>query len=142
MSPAAQSAKQHLEDLLTFFGVNTTVQVSENGETIELMVDTDDGGHLIGHRGETLAAIQHLMNMIMRQESEERLYIHVDIGGYRRARLDKLEAQARELAQQVILPPMNPAERRHIHSLLSDNESVTTESRGEGTGRRLVIKKR
>jgi spoIIIJ-associated protein len=144
-----QDAKQALEDLLTFFGVNTTVQASAGEEdSILLSVDSDLSGFLIGHRGDTLAALQHLVNMIMRAKTRERVYVHIDIGGYRAARLERLEAKAQEIAdrvessgQEVVLPPMNPAERRHVHSLLSERSGVTTESRGEGNHRRLVIKK-
>jgi spoIIIJ-associated protein len=149
VSPAAEQAKQHLENLLTFFGVNTTVEVSEADSSIDLSVEADISGRLIGHKGETLAALQHMINMIMRAQLPERTYIHVDIGGYRKAQLERLGVRAQELAQQVIdsgeeamLPPLNAAERRHVHALLSDHERVVTESRGEGRDRRLVIKPR
>lgn len=151
MTPVAESAKKHLEDILTFFGVNTDVEaeVSEDGETINLSVEPESGGHLIGHRGETLAALQHMLNMLIRRQTEERVYVHIDIGGYRKARLEKLEAQANEAAARIAesgeeetLPQMNPAERRHIHSYLNDHDLVETESRGEGKGRRLVVKKK
>jgi spoIIIJ-associated protein len=142
-------AKQTLEELLTFFGVNTSVE-AEAGEddSINLSVDSELSGFLIGHRGETLAALQHMVNMIMRGRTRERMYVHIDVGGYRRARLERLEAKAEELArrveesgEEVTLPPMTPAERRHLHSLLSDRAGVTTESRGEGNRRRLIIKR-
>jgi spoIIIJ-associated protein len=149
MRPITESAKKHLEDLLTFFGVNTSVDAHQQDDRIELFVDADDSGHLIGHRGETLSSLQHILNMIIRRETDERVYVHIDIGGYRKARLERLEARTHEVVtkvagdgEEVMLPPMTPAERRHIHSLLSDHESVVTESRGEGTRRRLVIKKR
>jgi spoIIIJ-associated protein len=149
VSPAAEQAKQHLENLLTFFGVNTTVAVEENGNTIDLSVDADVSGRLIGHKGDNLAALQHIVNMMMRAQLSERTYIHVDIGGYRKAQLERLGARAQELADQVIetgeeamLPSLNAAERRHVHSLLAEHERVTTESRGDGRERRLVIKLR
>lgn len=147
MSTVRDSAKQHLEDLLTFFEVNTTVEASQEGDTILLSVDSDLSGHIIGHRGETLAALQHLVNMMVRKESDERVYVHVDVGGYRKARLERLEIKAKKIASQVrdqqrevILPPMTPAERRHVHSILSEVEGVVTESRGEGSRRRLVVR--
>jgi spoIIIJ-associated protein len=141
------TAKQRLEDLLSFFEVNVAVTATHSEDTIDLSVDSEAGGRLIGHRGETLAAIQHIMNMMIRRETTERVYVHVDIGGYREARLTKLEEQAREAADQVRsegvevpLPMMSAAERRHIHSKLGELEGITTESRGEGSHRRLVIK--
>ena len=142
-----ESARQHLSDLLSFFEINADVRAELNEDTIKLSVETDTGGRLIGHRGETLAALQHIMNMMIRHQTTERVYVHVDIGGYRQARLEKLEEQAREAVEQVktegeevTLPMMSPAERRHIHAMLTDVEGVTSESRGEGNRRRLVVK--
>jgi spoIIIJ-associated protein len=139
--------KRYLEDLLSFFEVNAEVEAKASEDTITLAVAAEGGGRLIGHRGESLAALQHLVNMMVRQRTRERIYVHVDIGGYRQARLAKLEEQAREVAQRVreegaeaSLPLMSAAERRHIHAALTDEPGVTTESQGEGNRRRLVIK--
>ncbi|TAK89105.1 KH domain-containing protein [Patescibacteria group bacterium] len=144
---APEFARQRLEDLLTFFGVNTEVKVSTNDNTIELSLDSDLSGTLIGHRGETLLALQHMVNMLVRTEYPERWYVHVDIGGYRQARMERLEAKAVKIAErvvesgkEVVLPPMTAAERRHVHSALADREGVVTESRGDGNRRRLVIR--
>ena len=144
-----QDAKQTLEDLLTFFGVNTTVDAEAGDDnSINLSVTSDLSRFLIGHRGEMLAALQHMVNMIMRGKTRERVYVHIDVGGYRAARMERLEAKAEEIAmrvlesgQEVILPPMNAAERRHVHAYLADRDGVATESRGEGNRRRLVVKK-
>ncbi len=141
-----ESARQHLSDLLSFFEINAEVAAESSEDTITLSVDTDDGGRLIGHRGESLGALQHIMNMMIRRQTDERVYVHVDIGGYVQARLKKLEEQAMEAVEQVresgeeaTLPMMSAAERRHVHSLLADVEGVASESRGEGNRRRLVI---
>lgn len=143
---AAQTTKQ-LEDLLSFFGVNAKVESETTEDTLKLTVDTDASGHLIGHRGEVLGALQHVLNMMVRRHTRERVYVHVDISGYRQARLEKLEEQAREAADkvraeggEVSLPHMSPAERRHIHSFVGELEGVSSESRGEGNRRRLVVK--
>lgn len=141
-------AKQNLEDLLTFFGVNTTVEAEGEDDTIKLSVESDLSGRLIGHRGETLASLQHLVNMMVRRQTTERVFVHIDVGGYREARLERLGAKAEQIAEkvaesgrEVMLPPMNAAERRHVHSLLAERGDVETESRGEGRDRRLVIRK-
>lgn len=140
-------SKKRLEDLLSFFEINAEVEARTEDDTIELSVEAEGGGRLIGHRGEVLAAIQHILNMMIRRETTERVYVHVDISGYRQARLKKLETQAMEAAGQVReegterpLPMMSAAERRHIHSFMANVEGVTTESRGEGSRRRLVVK--
>ncbi|HEX7260112.1 MAG TPA: R3H domain-containing nucleic acid-binding protein [Candidatus Saccharimonadia bacterium] len=148
MSPElVESAKHYLADLLSFFEINADVHAESVDDTIKLSVDTEAGGRLIGHRGETLASLQHIMNMLIRHQTTERVYIHVDIGGYRQARLEKLEEQTREAVEQVrasgeevALPMMSPAERRHIHSILTEVEGVTSESRGEGNRRRLIVR--
>ena len=146
-SDLIESARKQLEDIVSFFGVNASVSASGEVDTIKLSVEVETGGHLIGHRGETLAALQHIMNMIIRRQTDERIYVHVDVGGYREARLSKLEEQAREAAEkaksedtEVALPMMTAAERRHIHSVLTDIEGVSSESRGEGNRRRLIVK--
>jgi spoIIIJ-associated protein len=142
-----EDARQYLTDLLSFFEVNAEVQAEATDDTIMLRVDGEAGGRLIGHRGETLAALQHVMNTLIRRRTDERIFVHVDIGGYRQARLTKLEELAKQAAEQVresgeetVLGSMSPAERRHVHSYLADESGITTESRGEGNRRRLVIK--
>jgi spoIIIJ-associated protein len=142
-----ETARKYLTDLLSFFEVNADVEATNTEDTIALSVDTDAGGRLIGHRGETLAALQHIMNMMIRRQTDERIYVHVDIGGYRQARLEKLEEQAKEAAErvrsegeEVTLGMMSAAERRHIHSMLGEEPGVQSESRGDGNRRRLVIK--
>ncbi len=142
-----QTAKHRLEDILSFFEINAKVTAESTEDTIELAVESDGGGRLIGHRGETLAAIQHLINMMIRRDTDERIYVHVDIGGYREARLAKLEEQARTAAEQVRaegievpLPMMNAAERRHIHSVMGEVPGIVTESQGDGSQRRLIVK--
>ena len=140
-------AKQYFEDLLSFYGVNAEVQAEGEDDTIRLSVDTDGGGRLIGHRGENLAALQHVLNMMIRRKTDDRIYVHVDVGGYRKARLEKLEEEAREAIDrvkggesEVRLPMMNAAERRHIHSYIGEVEGVQSESQGEGNRRRLIVK--
>jgi len=134
-----------LEELLTFFGYNVAVTPEEQGRTVQLNIETSDGARLIGHRGETLAAIQHIMNS-MYQDMGEKHYIVVDVAGYKEARANRLADKVQADAKKVIetgerkgLRPMNAAERRIVHMALADIEGVTTESEGEGRDRRVVI---
>ena len=134
-----------LEELLTFFGYNVAVTPEEQGRTVQLNIETSDGARLIGHRGETLAAIQHIMNS-MHQGADDKHYIVVDVAGYKEARAnrlaDKVQADAKrviETGERKSLRPMNAAERRIVHMALADIEGVTTESEGEGRDRRVVI---
>jgi len=134
-----------LEELLTFFGYNVVVLAEEYGHTVQLNIDTGDGARLIGHRGETLAALQHIMNS-MHQNSDETYYIVVDVSGYKAARADRLADKVQQDAKRVIefgephrLRPMNAAERRTVHMALAEIDGVATESEGEGKDRRVVI---
>ncbi len=139
-------AKNQLEELLTFFGLNTTVAIERDGENVELQVPADLAGRLIGHHGETLRAIQHIVNMMVRAKTRERVYVSVDIAGYKQARAEALTAQALASADKAVsegekqeLRPMTPAERRVVHMALAERSDVTTESAGEGADRRVVI---
>lgn len=133
-----------LEELLTFFGYNVAVTAEEHGRSIQLNIETSDGARLIGHRGETLAALQHIMNSM--NQGEDLPYIVVDVSGYKQARADRLAEKVKQDAQKVIdsgepyrLRPMNAAERRIVHMALADIDGVATESEGEGRDRRVVI---
>lgn len=134
-----------LEELLTFFGYNVAVEVEEYGHTVQLDIQTSDGARLIGHRGETLAALQHIMNS-MHQAADDKHYIVVDVAGYKEARAKRLAEKVQQDAKKVIetgephkLRPMNAAERRVVHMALAEIDGVATESEGEGRDRRVVI---
>jgi spoIIIJ-associated protein len=142
-------AKLRLEEMLSFFGVNAAVKITEEDNAIRLNVEADTTGRLIGHRGETLRALQHLLNVLVRARTTENVYISLDIAGYKQALADRLAAKAKQAAEEVIetgkehyLRPMNAAERRIVHMALADISGVYTESTGEDPNRRVIIKKR
>lgn len=145
-SGGSDIAKRCLEDVLSFFGENPKVTSRIDGETIELNVDTDATGKLIGYRGETLRAIQHLVNAMVRERSEEKVYVQIDIAGYRKSRAEQLTAKAHKAAQRAIedgaevpMPPMPAGDRRIVHAALGEIKGVRTESRGEEPRRHLVV---
>lgn len=140
-------AKARLEEVLTFFGINTSVKVDDQDERIDLLVDTHDGAMLIGHRGETLRALQHVLNMMLRNQSDERLYWGIDVGGYKKARNEAVMTKAREQGLKVIetgdsitLAPMTAAERRLVHMVVQELEGIITESVGVEPKRSVKIK--
>lgn len=148
MTDLADLAKEYLEALLTFFGVNALVTVYQTDDAIELSVDSDVTGRLIGHRGETLAALQQLLNSMLRGKTDDRRYVSIDIANYKKARAEQLAEKVRKDAQEVIengepkrLRPMNAAERRIVHMTLAEMTEVLTESEGEGRDRRVVIRR-
>lgn len=141
-------AKKYLEDLLSFFGLNTDVYATtEDGEVIELEVpSTYLNGFLIGQRGDTMRALQFLVSSALKNNEYEIFRVNVDIAEYKKHRADRLAQQAQEWIKTVKdsgksmeLQPMNAADRRTVHKVSSEH-GLTTESIGEGPSRHIVLK--
>ena len=120
--------------------------VKVDGNTYKVELVGDDLGYLIGRRGDTLDAIQHLANYTVNRDVEGHIRINVDVECYREKREDSLRRYARKKAQQVLkarrrttLEPMNAYERHVIHAALQDMENITTHSTGTEPNRRVVI---
>ncbi len=147
MAEELDSAK-FLQELLGKMGVNGTVSAFENEEGIKLKIDSDTDGLLIGRRGETLDALQYIVSLYENKDRKENGYrrISIDTEGYRARREDTLRRLARRNALKVAksgrsfaMEPMNPYERRVIHSALQGFRGVTTHSEGEEPNRRVII---
>lgn len=141
-------AKKYLEDLLSFFGLNTEVKASNSeDEVIELHVPSSHlNGFLIGNRGETLHAMQFLTSSALKSEEYPLTRVNIDIAEYKQQRANRLAEKAeawinevKESGKPKHLQPMNAADRRTIHKLASDN-GLATESEGEGRDRHIVLK--
>ena len=118
----------------------------EGDNTYKVAFTGSDLGYLIGRRGDTLDALQHLANYSVGRKVEGHIRISVDVEGYRAKREDSLRRYARKKAQQVLksirrtnLEPMNAYERHVIHAALQDMENITTHSTGTEPNRRVVI---
>ncbi len=143
-------AKKYLEDLLSFFGLNTEVQAGADEDVIELIVpSTYLNGFLIGQRGETLRSLQFLIATTLKNRDAELNRVNVDIADYKKQRNDRLAKQVEEWAESVRtsgedmpLRPMSAAERRVVHQVVGDYADLTTESEGEGRDRHVVLKKK
>jgi len=154
-SEVAEMAKEVLESLLVRLGVEASVvseakppfeQDTEASEVITINVTGDDLGILIGRRGQTLAALQHVVRLIVAHQTKDRVPIVIDVEGYKQRRYSALQALAWRMAEQVkerkkpfALEPMPAYERRIIHLALVDDPDVTTESTGVGEVRKVVI---
>jgi spoIIIJ-associated protein len=145
---AIQYAKKYLEDLLSFFGLNTDVYATtEDHEVIELNVpSTHLNGFLIGQHGETVRALQYLISTALKNQNFAHTRVNVDVADYKKARAERLASRAEEWFKEVRdsggakeLSPMNAADRRIIHKAASDY-GLETESVGEGRDRRVVVK--
>jgi spoIIIJ-associated protein len=148
MEESIQYAKKYLEDLLSFFGLNTDVRASNSeDEVIELQIpSTHLNGFLIGQRGETMHALQFLVSSALKNNGYEISRVNVDVAEYKLQRAGRLAQKAEEWIKEVKssgdemhLRPMNAADRRVIHKLAGEH-GVTTESVGEGRDRHIVLK--
>ena len=136
-----------LQHILRYMNIHATVQVrSTEPLTLNIHGINENLGLLIGRRGETLAALQLLVSLIVSHRTRHRMRIIVDAENYRERREENLRSLALRVAQQVrnyrrsiALEAMPPHERRIVHIALADSKDISTESIGEGEERRVVI---
>jgi spoIIIJ-associated protein len=141
-------AKKYLEDLLSFFGLNTDVYATSDDEVIQLNVpSTHLNGFLIGQRGENMRSLQYLTSTALKNNGYAHNRVNVDIAEYKKQRADRLRDKAeiwvkevRDSEQPMNLDPMNAADRRVVHQLAAEY-GLTSESAGEGRERHIVLKK-
>lgn len=147
MEESIQFAKKYLEDLLSFFGLNTDIYATSNeDDIIELHVpSTHLNGFLIGQRGDTIRAIQYMTSSALRSNDHEFTRVHVDVADYKKQRAERVAEKAEEWVKKVEetgepmhLHPMSPADRRAVHKLATDR-GLQTESEGEGRERHVVL---
>ena len=126
--------------------VELIINIDEEEHIIDIELKGDDMGILIGKRGQTLDSLQYLTNLAVNKNSENYYKVKVDTENYRKRRKDTLENLAKNIAYKVkrtrrpvSLEPMNPFERRIIHSALQNNKYVTTHSEGEEPYRHVVV---
>ena len=143
---SADQAKEFLMKLLELMGMEAIVDSTEISSSIKVEIKGAGMGLLIGHRGETLDAIQYLVSLVVNKDSNEYKRVIVDTENYRRKREETLKKLARRLAykvaktrKKVVLEPMNPYERRIIHSTLQNDRYVKTYSEGDEPFRKVVI---
>jgi spoIIIJ-associated protein len=139
-------AKRTLEEILALIPVEATVAASHGEGRITLRVQGDRSGLLIGRKGNTLDALQFLVNKIVSKALDKKIDVVIDSENYRRRREDsltqlalKMGDKAKRIKKPVTTNPMNPHDRRLIHLALKDDEDLETRSRGEGLLKRVVI---
>ncbi len=140
-------AKKYLEDLLSFFGLNTDVYATSDDEVIELSIpSTHLNGFLIGQRGETMRSLQFIVSNALRNQGYEYTRVNVDVADYKKQRAERLAEAAedwiksvKKSAEEMALKPMNAADRRIVHKVASE-AGLTTESVGEGRDRHIILK--
>jgi len=140
-------AKKYLEDILSFFGLNTDVYATtEDSQVIELNVpSTHLNGFLIGLHGDTVHAMQFLVGSALKSNNYLYTRVNVDVADYKKARAERLAEKAGEWIKKVQdsgepmhVQPMNAADRRIVHKTANE-AGVATESQGEGQDRHVVL---
>ena len=141
-----EDAVAFLKNVLNNMGIQGQYKTKIKGDTLYIDVEGKDMGVLIGRRGQTLDSLQYLVSLVVNKDRENYLRVLLDTEDYRRKREQTLVKLANRLAQRVrktgkeiVLEPMNPYERRIIHSALQGHPWVITKSQGEEPFRKVVI---
>ncbi|MBO4878455.1 MAG: Jag N-terminal domain-containing protein [Ruminococcus sp.] len=146
LNPKVKIAKDYITSVLNAMDVDVTYTVYQNETGAVINIDSDNNGTIIGRRGETLDALQYLCSIIANKGDKDYFRITIDCLGYRSKRKETLEQLAAKVAKSVLrtgrpqpLEPMNPYERRVIHSAISVIEGVSSRSVGEEPYRKIII---
>ncbi len=142
----AAETESLLQEILQQMGFSVTMQTESSAETVNISLEGNNLGLLIGRRGETLNALQYILSVAVNKKRTERKRIVIDVAGYRGKRESTLASLANKLADKalqrkrnVVLEPMNQQERRVIHTTLREREDVYTFSEGADPFRRVII---
>ena len=143
-----KKVKKLSQDFFKKMGFKVKCEIEVASELIFLNLKTEDSALLIGYRGGSLAAIQHILRKILNRDLEQPLNLIVDVEGYKNKKKEYLNNLVKRLAEKVLrtdrlelLRPMAAHERKIVHLALAGVEGVTTESVGEEPNRRVMIKK-
>jgi len=147
MEDSIQFAKKYVEDLLSFFGLNTEIHATSEDDVIELSIpSTHMNGFLIGQRGETLRSIQYMVSAALMNNDKEYHRVNVDVADYKKGRQEQLSEVTKGWIEKVkssnepmTLKPMNAADRLIVHKVAGEY-GVATESVGVGRDRHIVLK--
>ncbi|WP_227763547.1 RNA-binding cell elongation regulator Jag/EloR [Zhaonella formicivorans] len=141
-----QLAAEFLNNVLQKMGMKVTIDSKQHNDYLYLTISGSNLGILIGRRGETLDSLQYLTNLVANRQSKNRVHVVLDIENYRRRREQTLVKLAQRLSDRVkrtgnsiTLEPMNPHERRIIHTALQNDTAVHTFSQGEEPFRKVTI---
>ena len=142
-----KAAVDYLKEVITLMGVNdVTFSAVQKGEATIIRLDGEKLGALIGRRGETMESLSYLASLVANRLEGDYIKLGLDVAGYRDKRESDLTALAQRIGAKVrktgrsfAMEPMNPYERRIIHSAIGKMEGVRSESKGEGRDRRVVI---
>lgn len=146
LEPAIEVGKEALKRIVDFITSDTTIESEASSQRILYKVGGGNSGLLIGKRGQTLEAIQYLVEKIVNKQTQQRLRVLVDVEGYLKTRKTNLQKLATRMAEKakrtqkpVTIGQMNAYDRRTVHLHLKNNHAVRTQSVGEGYYRKLIV---
>jgi spoIIIJ-associated protein len=138
--------KRFLTDIANFLGISLEVRMSTANERMLFVLESDDEETLAGKEGEVLEALQHLVRLAIAKKFKENLKLLLDINDFRERRRKEIVVMAKRLADKakksrkpIKTKPLNPYERRIIHTLLKNSRGITTSSEGDGHTKRVII---
>ena len=141
-----ETSRQVLEQAVRLIGTEASVKVQRDDLGISLQIEGDESGILIGRRGQTLDALEYMINRVASRDTGHTTHLVVDSHGYRQRRRESLESLAQRMGERaeqrgktVTMNPMSPRDRRIVHLALEENKAVETRSSGKGYFRKLLI---
>ncbi len=141
-----QDADRFLQEILSRMGINARITTKETADGLILTIDGDRDGLVIGRRGQTLDALQYIVNRYMQRDQTRKVRVILDCEGYRRKREQAIVRMAQSIAKKakrsgkpVAAQPMDSSERRLFHLALKSDRELRTESHGEGDKRKVVV---
>lgn len=143
-----EQIKNVLEEILRFVNIRYNLTIQDMDDKLTSAEITGDNlSFLIGFRGETLDALQNIVNQILFKRSGEWNQVLLDINGYKKQKNEKIIEIAKSYIDRVRfsqkdveMPPMNPSERRQVHTFVGTYDDIVSESSGEGINRRVILK--
>ncbi len=141
-----EDAENFLKDVLKSMGIEASIEVQLVKDSLNIQLAGPNMGVIIGRRGQTLDSLQYLVSLVVNKNREDYLKVFIDTENYREKReetlirlANKMARKAKKIGKTVVLEPMNPYERRIIHSALQGNPFVQTYSEGDEPFRKVVI---
>jgi spoIIIJ-associated protein len=144
-----KKADEIITDLLKRIGVTGSINVTTSENTLDVLLETEESGIVIGYHGEALESLQLIFSLLVSKASGHFIRINLEVGDYKKNRSEYLERLAMQTKERVleedkehILPSLKSWERRVVHMILQNDEEVVSESMGEGKDRVLVVRPR
>ncbi|MCX7831359.1 MAG: KH domain-containing protein [Actinobacteria bacterium] len=143
---APERAARFTKRILYMMGMKAKVKAVESEDTINIEIDGEDLGNLIGSQGRTLEALQIILNAVLNKNAVQKKHIYVDAGGYKKRKLESLKKvvqeainKAKKEGKPVALDPMSAYERKIVHEIVSGIDGVRSESQGEEPNRNVIV---